>query len=78
MISFKWNFTIIFINGSFLLCMLFKGMAVAENIIDAIYKSRRTLVVMSNNFLKSMWGQFELQQAHNRAMSQVVYTKTAD
>ncbi|XP_071149837.1 interleukin-1 receptor accessory protein-like 1-B [Mytilus edulis] len=46
------------------------GMAIAENVMDSIYKSRKTVVVMSKNFLKSMWGQFELQQAHNRAISQ--------
>lgn len=45
------------------------GMAIAENIMDAVYKSRKTIVVMSKNFLKSMWGQFELQQAHNRAIA---------
>ncbi|KAK3083134.1 hypothetical protein FSP39_014872 [Pinctada imbricata] len=46
------------------------GMAIAENIMDSIYKSRKTIVVMSKNFLKSMWGQFELQQVHNRAITQ--------
>ncbi|XP_060571444.1 interleukin-1 receptor accessory protein-like 1-B [Ruditapes philippinarum] len=55
-------------------CIDFKdftpGVAVAENIMDAIYKSRKTIVLMSENFLKSMWGQFELQQAHNRAILQ--------
>ncbi|XP_060084646.1 uncharacterized protein LOC132563899 [Ylistrum balloti] len=46
------------------------GMAVAENVLDSIYKSRKTIVLMSRNFLKSMWGQFELQQAHNKAIAQ--------
>lgn len=46
------------------------GMAIAENIMDSIYKSRKTIVLMSKNFLKSMWGQFELQQAHNKAIAQ--------
>lgn len=46
-------------------------MAIAENIMDSIYKSRKTVVIMSKNFLKSMWAQFELQQAHNRAIAQV-------
>ncbi|XP_021351214.1 uncharacterized protein LOC110448980 [Mizuhopecten yessoensis] len=46
------------------------GMAIAENVMDSIYKSRKTIVLMSRNFLKSMWGQFELQQAHNKAIAQ--------
>lgn len=46
------------------------GMAIAENVIDSIYKSRKTIVLMSKNFLRSMWGQFELQQAHNKAIAQ--------
>jgi len=33
-------------------------MAIAENVMDSIYKSRKTVFVMSKNFLKSMWGQF--------------------
>lgn len=44
------------------------GMAIAENVLDAVYKSRKTIIVMSKNFLKSMWGQYELQQAHNKAI----------
>ncbi|XP_048775819.2 interleukin-1 receptor accessory protein-like 1 [Ostrea edulis] len=44
------------------------GMAIAENVLDAVYKSRKTVIVMSKNFLKSMWGQYELQQAHNKAI----------
>ncbi|KAK3577183.1 hypothetical protein CHS0354_037522 [Potamilus streckersoni] len=54
-------------------CIDFKdfvpGMPISENIIDAIYKSKRTIILMSKNFLRSMWGQFELQQAHNRAIA---------
>ena len=46
-------------------------MAIAENVLDAVYKSRKTIIVMSKNFLKSMWGQYELQQAHNKAIVKV-------
>ena len=49
----------------------FAGMATSENIVDAIYTSRKTIVLMSKHFLKSTWGQFELQQAHYRAIAQV-------
>ena len=54
-------------RGSYVL-----GMAISENILDAIYKSRKVIVVLSQNFMKSMWGQFELSQALNRAVIQVV------
>ena len=47
-------------------------MAISENILDAIYKSRKVIVVLSQNFMKSMWGQFELSQALNRAVIQVI------
>lgn len=47
-------------------------MAIAENVLDAVYKSRKTVIVMSKNFLKSMWGQYELQQAHNKAIVKVL------
>ena len=47
------------------------GMGIPENVINAIYKSRKTIIVMSKNFLKSMWGQYELQQAHNKAIVKV-------
>ena len=46
-------------------------MAISENILEAIYKSRKVIVVLSQNFLRSMWGQFELSQALNRAVIQV-------
>jgi len=49
-------------------------MPVTENIMESIYRSKKTIVLMSNNFLRSMWGQFELQQAHNRAIIQVSTT----
>ncbi|KAL4217208.1 TIR domain [Mactra antiquata] len=58
-------------NHGYEVCIDFKdftpGMAVTENILDAVYKSHKTIVLMSHDFLKSMWGQFELQQALNRA-----------
>ena len=54
------------------MCIYFIGMAISENILDAIYKSRKVIVVLSQNFMKSMWGQFELSQALNRAVIQVI------
>ncbi|KAJ8306688.1 hypothetical protein KUTeg_015729 [Tegillarca granosa] len=54
-------------SEGFAVCVDFKdfvpGEEVSENIMNAIYKSRKTIVVMSTNFLNSVWGQFEMQQA---------------
>ncbi|KAJ8306682.1 hypothetical protein KUTeg_015723 [Tegillarca granosa] len=56
-------------------CVDFKdfvpGTEISENILNSIYKSKKTIVVLSKNFLNSVWGQFELQQAHYKAMTQV-------
>ena len=51
-------------------------MAISENILEAIYKSRKVIVVLSQNFMKSMWGQFELSQALNRAVMQVMFCQS--
>lgn len=62
------------VDQGYQVCIDFKdftpGNDVAENIMDAVYKSRKTIVLLSKSFLRSMWGQFELQQAHNRAVMQ--------
>ncbi|XP_064646930.1 interleukin-18 receptor 1-like isoform X2 [Lineus longissimus] len=54
-------------------CIDFKcfmpGMPVVENIMEAIYKSKRTIVIMSKNFLKSVWGAFELEQVQHRLIT---------
>ena len=38
----------------------------AENVSVAVYKSRKTLIVMSKNFLNDMWGRFALSQAQTK------------
>ncbi|KAL5005795.1 hypothetical protein ScPMuIL_016953 [Solemya velum] len=59
-------------DEKYAICVDFKdfqaGQTIQKNIMEAIYKSRKTLVVMSKNFLKSLWGNYELQQAHNKAL----------
>ncbi|KAH3718771.1 hypothetical protein DPMN_061578, partial [Dreissena polymorpha] len=61
-------------NAGYRVCIDYKdftpGLPIADNILDSIYRSRKTLVLLSRNFLRSMWGQFELQQALHRAVSQ--------
>jgi hypothetical protein len=46
-------------------------MQVIDNIMEAIYKSKRTVVVMSTNFLTSVWGAFELEHVQHRLITMV-------
>ena len=39
------------------------GNYIAENILEAILKSRKTVVILSENFLKSKWCQYEFHMA---------------
>ena len=39
------------------------GEAIEENILKAIESSRKTIIVLSKNFLQSAWCEFELQIA---------------
>ncbi|CAH0553622.1 unnamed protein product [Brassicogethes aeneus] len=45
------------------------GEFITKNIITAVNCSRRTLVVLSNNFLESVWGKMEFRTAHTKALS---------
>ena len=40
------------------------GGAIAESIIDAVNKSKRVIMLLSNNFLRSEWCQYEFQKSH--------------
>ena len=44
------------------------GEAIEENILKAIESSRKTIVVLSKNFLKSAWCEFELQIARKECV----------
>ncbi|XP_070540469.1 toll-like receptor Tollo [Ptychodera flava] len=44
------------------------GACIAENITEAIEKSRRTILVLSNNFLESEWCAYEFKQAHHQVL----------
>ena len=44
------------------------GVAITKNIMTAIQCSRRTILVLSPNFIKSGWCDLEFQAAHQRAL----------
>ena len=44
------------------------GDAIEENILRAIESSRKTIVVLSRNFLQSVWCEFELQIARKECI----------
>ena len=44
------------------------GEAIEENILKAIESSRKTIIVLSKNFLKSAWCEFELQIARKECV----------
>ena len=46
------------------------GVAVTENIVDCIDKSRKFLMVLTTNFMKSKWCMFETHLAQSRMMLQ--------
>ncbi|KAK6169511.1 hypothetical protein SNE40_020553 [Patella caerulea] len=55
------------------LCLHFRdfpvGESIADNIVDAVDASRRTLLIISNNFLQSEWCKFEFQTAHHEILT---------
>ena len=56
------------------LCLHFRdfalGAAVAENIVEAIDTSKRTIMLLSKDLLQSNWCQYEFQMAHHQVLSE--------
>ncbi len=56
------------------LCLHFRdfalGAAVAENIVEAIDTSKRTIMLVSKDFLQSDWCQYEFQMAHHQVLTE--------
>ncbi|XP_045460519.1 protein toll [Harmonia axyridis] len=54
------------------LCLHFRnwvpGEFIAKQVTSSVHDSRRTLVVLSPNFLESVWGKMEFRTAHTEAM----------
>ena len=56
------------------LCIHFRdwlaGEIIEEQVVESIEKSRKTILVLSPNFLKSNWCNFEMQMARQKLFSQ--------
>ncbi|KAL1488359.1 hypothetical protein ABEB36_014836 [Hypothenemus hampei] len=48
----------------------FPGEFIADQVIRSVRDSKRTLVVLSNHFLESVWGKMEFRTAHTQAISE--------
>uniref|UniRef100_A0AAR5PX75 TIR domain-containing protein n=1 Tax=Dendroctonus ponderosae TaxID=77166 RepID=A0AAR5PX75_DENPD len=46
------------------------GEFIAEQVVSSVKDSRRTLVVLSNNFVDSVWGKLEFRTAHTEAITE--------
>ncbi|XP_060522357.1 protein toll-like [Cylas formicarius] len=46
------------------------GEFISKQIVDSVLNSRRTLVVLSNNFMESVWGKMEFRTAHTQAITE--------
>ncbi len=48
------------------------GGAIADNIVEAIDRSEKTLLILSNAFLRSKWGDFEVQMAVTKDYNTII------
>ncbi|XP_064597417.1 toll-like receptor 4 [Liolophura sinensis] len=46
------------------------GEVIQQNIVDAINSSRKVILVISNNFIKSTWGEYEIEMAGMRSVQE--------
>ncbi|CAH0399859.1 unnamed protein product [Chilo suppressalis] len=59
-------------DPSYKLCLHYRdlpvGGYVADNIVQAVESSRRTIMVLSENFIRNEWCRFEFKSAHHRVL----------
>lgn len=46
------------------------GEFISRQIVNSVLDSRRTMVILSNNFMESVWGKLEFRTAHMQAINE--------
>lgn len=59
-------------NPKYRICLHYRdwipGEYIQNQILQSVEDSRRTIVVLSSNFIESVWGQLEFKAAHSQAL----------
>lgn len=72
--DFAFENLIPILEKSFKLCIHSRdwlaGETINKQIFDSVQNSRRTVILLSNNFLESAWGQLEFLMAHKQSLEE--------